>query len=311
MVGLILCSLILLFGCVNKATEKTEVEGKEEQISSESKSEEETKDKLGSYTVQLDGEVHEEGDKFIIEGKSNLLPGSRLVSEVVLEADELHLDDEVFSDSTELVDEQGNFRMELEHHQYGEAEILVRFDFEGQQEDDIKRHYGERGQKLDGPFVYKHEHFGDVFQKAEVSVTYDPDEPSDLVFKQPNWHDLPDDYGDPRVWIEIEDISDDGEFFYIHGISNLLEGSLIEVSYGFNSNDTQVQPDGSFDVKIDYEYLEDTDFIVEFNPGLSQWNSINEVYGDQGEKLVGNLVVQHDYSDKQSIEAEIPWELDK
>src|SRR5699024_5353588 len=75
-----------------------------------------------------------------------------------------------------------------EHHQYGEAEILVRFDFEGQQEDDIKRHYGERGQKLDGPFVYKHEHFGDVFQKAEVSVTYDPDEPSDLVFKQPNWH---------------------------------------------------------------------------------------------------------------------------
>lgn len=35
---------------------------------------------------------------------------------------------------------------------------------------------------------------------------------------------------------------------------------------------------------------------------------IEETYGSKGQKLVGNLVVTNDYSDKQTIEKVIPWE---
>ena len=48
---------------------------------------------------------------------------------------------------------------------------------------------------------------------------------------------LPEDYGDPRVWIEIEELTEDGEFFYMHGRSNILEGSELRVSYGLWNSD--------------------------------------------------------------------------
>src|SRR5690606_26612902 len=141
-------------------------------------------------------------------------------------------------------------------HKYGEAEIVVKFQFEGVQDDAIKRHYGDKGQKLEGPYIYKHKEWDGVLKKAEVRVAYDPNDQSELVFTEPKWNELPEDYGDPRVWIEVDDLTEDGEFFYMHGRSNLLEGSTIKASYGNNRDETAVKPDGTFDFKIDYEYLE-------------------------------------------------------
>lgn len=257
---------------------------------------------IGDYNIQLSGDIEETEELFIVEGKSNLIPGSRLVGELVVDDGET-----VFSDTTELVEDDGSFYMELDHHKYGEAEIFIRFDFDGVQDDEVKRHYGEKGQNLEGPFIYKHKTFDGILNKAEAHITYNPQGENNLVIKAPNWYELPDDYGDPRIWIEVEELTEDGEYFYVHGRSNILEGSEIKIDYKGNRDKTQVKPDGSFDFKLDYEYLEDTDFVITFNPASFQWNEIEEAYGATGQKLVGNLVVSDKFStDKQYIEKIIP-----
>ncbi len=277
--------------------ENKDEKGEKEKGSKESSS-------LGDYEVEFNGEVLEEDGQFIVEGQSNLLPGSRIVGEVIVDDGET-----VFSDTSELVEEDGSFYMELEHHQYGEAEIVIRFDFEGVQEDEIKRHYGEKGQNLEGPFIYKHETYDGILKKAEVKLDYSAGGENDLTLIAPAWNEIPEDYGDPRVWIEVDDITEDGEFFYLTGSSNILEGSMIEVKYRYNRGKTQINPDGSFNLKFDYEYLEDEEIVITFEPSSWQWNEIEEAYGSTGQKLVGNLVVSDKYNaEKQYIEKRIPWD---
>ncbi|WP_428911645.1 hypothetical protein [Niallia sp. Krafla_26] len=283
---------LLLTGCGS---------GENEAASTETKQEIKSKSELGDYQIVLGGEIDEQDDKFVIEGKSNLIPGSRVVGELWVSKDEL------YTDTTELVEEDGSFTMELDHHQYGEATFVVRFDFESAQDDPIKRHYGERGQKLKGPYIYKHEVLGDINKKAEVSLTYHPDEETDLVFKEPQWEKRPEDYGEPRVWIEVDEITEDGEFYYLSGKSNLLEGAEIKGSFASNTEKTQIKPDGTFDLKIKYRYKENEDFEITFNPQY-QWDEIQEAYGSEGQKLVGDLVVTNQYSKNQTIEKIIPWE---
>ncbi len=284
---------LLLSGCGSGGNEAASTENK-----AQSKVE---KKKLGDYEVMFGGEVLEQEDKFVIEGKSNLIPGSRVVGELWVSEDEL------YADTTELVDEDGNFTMQLDHHQYGEAKFVVRFDFKSAQDDPVKRHYGERGQKLEGPFIYKHEQLGNIYNMAEVSVMYSPDEENTLTLKQPEWVELPEDYGDPRVWIEVDEITEDGEFYYLSGRSNILEGAKIRGKFNHRSDETRIKPDGTFELKIEYQYKEGEDFIITFNPQL-QWNQIEEAYGSTGQKLVGNLVVTNQFSHNQTIEKVVPWE---
>lgn len=306
MTGFLLLCALTLIGCGSQSNEKVDSDasasGKEE---TKSKDKQQKNDNLGDYNVELAGEVTEEGDNFIVDGKTNLLPGSRVVGEVWVADNEK----EPFSDSTEIVGDDGTFHMEIEHHKYGEAQIVIKFDLNGVQEDEIKRHYGDKGQKLEGPFIYKHKEFDGIFKKAEARIDYKPNESSPLTFKAPDWNELPNDYGDPRVWIEVDEITEDGEFFYLNGRSNILEGSVIKAEYGYNRDETQVKPDGSFDFKIEYEYLEDKDFIITFDPAGFQWNEIEEAYGKNGQKLIGDLVVQNKYNtDRQFIEKVIPWD---
>lgn len=299
---IVLFSALLLVGC--GSTEKADSDA-DKAAGKETKEDKSADEKLGDYTVHLGGTVTEDGDVFVIEGESNLLPGARVVGEIWLEDDER----EPFANSTEIVQDDGSFQMEIDHHEYGEAEIIVKFDLNGVQDDEIKRHYGEKGQKLEGPFIYRHKEFDGIFQKAEARIDYDPGEKTELVFKAPDWNEIPDDYGDPRVWIEIDEITEDGEFFYISGRSNILEGSELKVEYRYNRDKTQVMPDGSFTFKFDYEYLEDRDIVITFDPAGFQWNEIEEAYGKNGQKLVGDLVQQNRYNqDKQFVEKRIPWD---
>ncbi|MEI3604403.1 hypothetical protein SPD48_01745 [Pseudogracilibacillus sp. SE30717A] len=307
-IGILFLTLLFTAGCGQIVGQIVDGDSSsnEEKESTEAKADKDSKksNKLGDYQIEFSGEVIEEDGRFIVEGQSNLLPGSRVVGEVIVDEGET-----VFSDTSELIEEDGSFYMDLEHHQYGDAEIVIRFDFEGVQEDEIKRHYGEKGQKLEGPFIYKHETYDGILNKAEVKLNYTSGGGNDLTLKAPEWNELPEDYGDPRVWLEIDDITEDGEFFYVSGRSNILEGSTIEVSYQYNRGKTQIKPDGSFDLKFDYEYLEDKEIVITFEPSSWQWNEIEEAYGSTGQKLIGNLVVSDKYNtDKQYIEKRIPWD---
>lgn len=261
---------------------------------------------LGNMEVHLGGEVIDEGDKIVINGETNLLPESRVTGKVIVN------EDEVLLEATELVDKKGRFKMELDHHQYGDAEVIVTFDFLNQlQEEHIIEHYGEGGENLEGPFVYIDEHWeaDQINKKAEASVILEADsEQNTYELTAPEWKERPEDYGDPRVWIELDEITEDGEYFYVSGQSNLLEGSVISGYYSDRSlsdDETQVNPDGTFDLKIEYNYSEDAYFTIIFDP-FRQWVSIREHYGENGEKLIGKLVEQN--SDSLRIVATFDYE---
>lgn len=261
----------------------------------------------GDSKIYLGGKVIEENDTIIIEGTSNLLEGSRVTGTVFVN------DNDVFSDSTELVDDKGNFTMELEHHQYGDAEVAVTFDFYNSvQEEEIIEHYGQAGELMEGPYVYLAQHWDleRVYQKAEVRFPLlAQDDEREHEFSEPEWGEPPEDVGDPRVWIEVDDITEDGEFFYLKGRTNLLEGSAITGYYSDRwaiEDETRVNRDGTFELKIEYRYSEEPYFTIRFNPYNSQWETIREAYGHNGEKLVGNLVeTSNQY---QFIEAIIEYE---
>lgn len=244
--------------------------------------------KTGDFNVYFNGTVTETADKIIIEGESNLLEGARLDGTVVVDAEE------VYSETTELVDDKGNFHMELDHHKYGDAEVVVTFRFEGGiQEEDIIKHYGESGEKLEGAYVYADENWWDAegAKKAEVRmILRAEDDKQKHKFEKPSWGERPEDYGDPRVRIEIDEITEDKEYFYVKGHTNLLEGSEIQGSYANGKTaTTRVNPDGTFEMKIVYRYEEDQAFEFGFST-WPQWGNIKKHYGENGEKLIGNLV---------------------
>ncbi len=271
--------------------------------------------KQGDYNIYLGGEVTEEEDKIVIEGESNLIPGTRVEGEVTVGEEE---EPDFLADTTEKVSDDGTFLMELEHpgKDVDEVRVAVNFHFDTEQSDEVIRHYGDRGQKLEGPYIYKHQkEVGgrkqvDIYNKAMAEIEFEPEDTLSVRhFKEPDWYDIPDDMGDPRVWIEVDEINDDQEYFYLHGRSNLVEGTELKATYGNNRDKTLVLPDGSFDFKVDYEYLEDTPFVVQFIPEEFQWNLVEEKYGKKGQKLVGDLVETNQFNtDKQYVEKEIQSE---
>lgn len=300
-------------------SEKDETE--EDAKESQGENEDEEEYTQGDHEVYIGGEVTENDDKIVIEGESNLIPGSRVVGDVSVSTDTNYYwnretkEYEYQADTTEIVDEDGKFEMEIDHHGMEDKEtvVAVRLDFDGQQDDEIIRHYGDRGQNLEGPYIYQHrgETGGtdpkNIFKKAEaITVFTTEDEKVVRQFKEPNWYDTPDDMGDPRVWLEVEEVNDDGEYFYIHGKSNLIEGTRLML---FRNNNreaiTLIKPDGSFDFKFDYEYKEDP-FVIRFKPDQNQWNIVEETYGAEGQNLVGDLVEKERFdNEKQFIEYEI------
>ncbi|MFD1849357.1 OmpA family protein [Oceanobacillus bengalensis] len=262
---------------------------------------------LGDYEVFLGGEMTETDEFIIIKGATNILPGSRVIGQVTVgEKDE----EEYFQDTTELVQDDGTFYMEIPHHDLKkETKVEVMFHFDGHQDNEMIRHYGDRGQELVGPYVYKHQgKVGggspqNIFQMAKVETSFVPGEDKAVrQFKEPDWYPIPEDMGDPRVWIEVEEINNGENYFYLHGRSNLLEGSILSGKYSGKSDNVSVKPDGSFDMVFEYEYDEDASFVIEFDPAhWGQWNIIKETYGAKGQKLVGDLVVQNKYNDNQTI----------
>lgn len=313
--------LFLLVGC-NQETSSEEKEqaleeekkveetkSEKEEVDSESIKKKEAQGKedgksktagLGDYNIFLGGEMTENDGKIIIQGESNLLPGSRVVGEVSVD------DEQYFSDTTEIVQEDGTFQMEIAHHDLSEkTTVAIKFHFDGQQDDAIKRHYGDRGQKLEGNYIYTHKGKsggGDpqnIYKMAKAEVTFEPGgEMAIRQFSEPNWYPIPEDMGDPRVWIGIDEIKNDENYYYLHGRSNLLEGSVLEGNFNYKNDQTSVLPDGSFNMKFPYEYKEDAIFKVTFDPSMYyQWNIVKETYGEKGQKLVGEQVQQKQFLD--------------
>lgn len=270
---------------------------------------------LGDYEVYLTGEVTEADEQILIEGESNLLPGAKVIGEVKVVDKNVSMylfdsteDLDFHTEDKEVIDEDGKFQIELEHPKT-EDEIFVSVKFDmSEQDDDIIEHYGEQGENLEGPYVYQHVNLDGyidldtVYQKAEVRTSFIPDEDHKAMrqFEEPNWTDIPEDIGDTDVWIEVDEINDDLDYYYIQGRSNLIEGTRLMIKPGLlKVAETAVEKDGTFHFKINYEDLGDK-LVILFDPNDFQWGLVEETYGKKGQKITGDLVGP-DITEKRQI----------
>ena len=75
------------------------------------------------------------------------------------------------------------------------------------QEPDIRKFYGETGDNLEGPLIYKDENSDDeIISIAKVSASFQSSENDFVTVKTelPEWGDIPEDQGDHEAWMEAD-----------------------------------------------------------------------------------------------------------
>ncbi|PWA12906.1 hypothetical protein DCC39_03280 [Pueribacillus theae] len=259
---------------------------------------------LGNLEVWIGGEVTVTEDKITIKGESNLLPGTSIDSSGV---NDVGFASTNFIDSTTVKDD-GSFYFEFPGR---ESSIAVDLKLSNRNEE-TKEHYGENLEKVTGPQVYRTKEHGKYEVKADFIIDTDKEMPYTFSIETPEWGEVPDDYGDPHVWMEA-DVTSDHNYLYFHGKSNLLEGSQIggnlrQASGGivpFSYDFTQVNPDGSFELRVRYTNLRDGMYMpITYEPDSNSWEDVVAAYGEEGEKLEGDLVHKND-DGKQYAELQV------
>lgn len=270
-------------------------ESKPSKADTEAKSDEEQNEsKLGDLEVRIGGNVTVEDDRIVVEGESNLLPGSRISSSGVGIGKASFAQGDFMQ--TAEVAEDGTFHFEFPGRDR-DVIITLKLSPMGEASD----HYGANLENVTGPHVYRTSTSGTYEVKAEVTTDASRETPYTIPIETPEWDELPEGYGKPNVWMEV-DVTSDHKYLYFHGKSNLVEGtwlggnlmnppgsfsSIVPFSHDF----THVNPDGSFELKIHYLSLREGMYLpIKFEPDSSSWDNVKEAYGEKGEKLEGELV---------------------
>lgn len=205
-----------------------------------------------------------------------------------------------------VVDKNGNFTFEIPQDQQDHEYVLVMIEVVlgglGQPEE-IEAVYGEHGENLKGPFVYKHEILEEEYQKIFASVLVSPNGKQTVYpIKSPKREKVPDDYASTKVWIDTK-LTNDHHYFYVKGKSNLLEGTRLNAFY-YSSKDAtlsqnwigssaEVVSDGTFFLQIPYDTITESGFIVitsKPNDSHVLETRMKEIYGEQFEKMSGDQV---------------------
>ncbi|WP_458415039.1 OmpA family protein [Schinkia sp. CFF1] len=306
----IICGIIVaLAGCnftdVKNSSNQTSVdEQKKTREKSNSNPSANKEQGLGDYNIKMTAKAMVEGEKIIVDGKSNLLPGTKI-----------HLDpDTIYRTATAssitfmkistdtLVEEDGTFHFEIDPLDNSNLRLyLILSEY---QSDAIKEHYGENNKNVEGPLVYKEESFDGVIKKfARIeTVLHLQDDVQEYEFTSPKVYKLPKDYGDQEVWIDAK-VTNDHRYIYVQGKSNLLEGIKLKANYwssesafagqSFVNSYTTVNQYGYFDLMIPYHSLTKQGFVkIESSPAVTPTvkTEIFKTYGEKYENLKGNLV---------------------
>ncbi|MDN4493040.1 OmpA family protein [Ureibacillus aquaedulcis] len=312
--SLILLAIFLLVGCESNG----ETQSKEEEnsdgtslVDAEQKAgSENQEDETNPTDIQLSGEVVNENGKLTVNGKSNLMEGT------IVEIDWL---DRPFSvrnpicllcDKGTEVDENGDFTFEIPTDLKDNGYVLVTMEvvLGGlAQTDEVKAVYGEHGENLEGPFVYKHEIIDEEYQKIFASTLVMPGgEETVYPIETPKREEVPDDYGSTDVWVETE-LTNDHHYFYVKGKSNLIEGTEMVASYfsseeaavaqNWISSNANVVSDGSFSLQVPYDTITETGYLVITSKPKSSHilqTKMNETYGESFERMSGEQVVPNE-----------------
>ena len=180
---------ILLVGCSEKSDEgeaeaavtpeeNVEIEATEEE-NVEEPTEEETAEEdeieiikpaehLGDMEIELAGTVTMDGRKLTVAGETNLLEGTKLYIDMDW------VEGALFGGNrTAIVEPDGSFTYETELPEDVDGMVTLEVKFEpARQNKEIKEHYGESGENLEGPFIrqYDYKMKEIVYYKASAIV---------------------------------------------------------------------------------------------------------------------------------------------
>lgn len=293
---------------IQEETEGTEESGEEGTDDAEDVEEEDEieiikpAEHLGPMKIEFAGTVSLDGRMLKIDGMTNLLEGSKLY--IGLDWVEGTL---IGGNRTATVEHDGSFAYETELPENVDGLITMEVKFEpAHQNDEIKEHYGESGENLEGPFIRQYDYSMKeiVYNKASVIVELPQHEGrGEVELTAPDWK-KPDDYGSTSVRIEPTKVVKDERYIYIDGKSNLLEGTKLRgravlpgyITSGFIGH-TAVNPDGSFRIIFEnpetdsrIKKLEEYEITVETDLYNTLFATGVETYGENGEKMTGNLI---------------------
>ena len=257
-----------------------------------------------------------DGRKLKVAGQTNLLEGSKLYIDMDWVEGAL-----IGGNRNAIVERDGSFTYETELPEQVEGLITMEVKFEpARQKKEIKEHYGESGENLEGPFIRKYDYKMKeiVYYKASAIVELPQEEGLvEVEITPPNWIE-PEDYGSTTVRIEPTKVVKDERYIYVDGKSNLLEGTSLRgrailpgyITSGFIGH-TNVNPDGSFRVIFKnpesdsrVKKLDDYEITIETNMSNTLFATAVEAYGEHGEKMTGDLVEEEGKGKKAIVRIE-------
>ncbi len=307
----VLFCFVLLASCSNNESEdpreddaSAEEKETDEQADEENEDETSSENKQGDLDVWMSGEVTVEKDKIIVEGESNIMPGASIRSSGN-SGDWAVID---YQDSAQIEDD-GSFYFEFPGRT---EEITVDLSLStGKQE--VADHYGANLEKVTGPQKY----ITDTREEFDVKASFhiDPHQETPYTFELdiPDWSNIPEDYGDSDVWMDVVEVTSDHNYFYFDMKSNLHEGAYVggnlesSSSFGepFSYDYTYVHPDGTFFLRVPYHTVTDGMVMpIEFKPADNWWEDVVDNYGENGENLEGDLVLED--GDSKYVRLEVP-----
>ena len=243
--------------------------------------------------VKMDGQI-KINDGYLIQGKSNLPEDAELEAVVLLHREE------VSKDHTTYTKADGSFEIEVPDLDIsdGEMEVQVRFR-PAEQVEELQDVYGEVGENMEGDYIYLYSSIKRKYHEARMTAYFSASEEGKVAFEKPKW-DPPSDYGELDIWMEIEELEEHDAYYDVHVRSNFAEGTRIKGDIevpnhetgGFQES-TFVQPDGSFQIqfqKPDVDEETDVHIILEMLPNSLLYMYTEELYGENGEHIQGDLV---------------------
>lgn len=235
---LIIMSLSLLASCNVKSSDETKVETLDE-----NKIEEEVKTETAenSNWIELGGEIYVDNGNINIKGESNLVEGTKVKIDWLQKPFTFRHIICFSCESTSIVDQDGNFSFEVPQTLdiYNYVLITLEVIPGTGQSDEINALYGKKGEHLEGPFVSKYEMLGEERQKIYAEVLIQPMGMQKVYsIETPKLGKVPEDYGSTNVWVDAS-FTNDHQFFYVEGKSNLLEGTKFEALY-YSSEDATI-----------------------------------------------------------------------
>lgn len=317
----ICCWALLLIACSNgndgnnneNAVENEQVEANDHEVNANEDAGEEENNEVSSERfepgddVKIEGSTHisETNKEVIVEGKTNLLP--QTILKVVLKGDPFEREKHLAQDIKVEVEEDGSFESVLEVDEtffetYNERPVSVEIELDmlAYRDKDILDLYGEKGENFSGILVYQREAnpARQIIYHRDIVIVEAGDNTYDMTI--PSANDVPEDYGETEVWMDVAIVRNDHHYIYLEGKSNLLEGILLYGNYYKSKENsrpsgsltyTNVRSDGSFTLPISYESIEESG-VIEITGYSAFWtgNTVDEVYGKEMANLTGDIV---------------------